>query len=193
MYGLIVEHQDQRVEKLELGRGNTTIGRRHGNMIRLLDPKVSGEHARIVWFYNKPYIQDLNSTNGTFVNGRRITGEHTLMDGDVITIGDNSIKFIQAETLPGHRKATDSTYATANNHDFEVLLERLPIPDSIQWFAQDAAGYWWGFEEKPRRTEQGWVETNMSNFIKLAKGEPNPDWANSLRPRPPETPDKAAP
>ncbi len=184
MYGLIIDYDDDHTERLELSRGTVTIGRRHDNQLRLLDPKISGRHARIVWLYNKPYIQDLNSTNGTYVNGERVR-QHTLLDGDIITLSSVTIKFIQEEKLKkkGFKQKINNSAKPADTDEFSELLNRLPIPESIKWFAQDASGYWWGFEAKPQRTEQGWIESDMSNYIKLAKGVVNESWSSSLRRR----------
>jgi len=186
MYGLIIEYDDDRSERLELSRGTITIGRRHDNHLRLLDPKISGRHARIVWLHNKPYIQDLNSTNGTFVNGERVR-QHTLLNGDVITLSSITIRFVQEETLKdkGFNKNINKSTAAddLDSDDFKKMLDRLPIPDSIKWFAQDAAGYWWGFVVKPERTEQGWTVNDMSNYVKLAKGIRTMPWSDSLRKR----------
>jgi len=184
MYGLIIDYDDDHTERLEMSRGTITIGRRHDNQLRLLDPKISGRHARIVWMQNKPYIQDLNSTNGTYVNGERVR-QHTLLNGDVITLSSVTIKFIQEEKLKnkGFNKKVTQANNTVGTEEFNELLGRLPIPEGIKWFAQDSTGFWWGFETKPQRTEQGWIENDMSNYIKLAKGSPTEAWSSSLRKR----------
>jgi FOG: FHA domain len=62
-----------------------TIGR-EGCEILLDNPQVSRKHAVIDRVNGKHVLRDVGSTNGTFVNGRRIT-EHTLVKGDIIQIG----------------------------------------------------------------------------------------------------------
>ena len=67
-----------------------TIGRHPLNDLRFdpeRDPDASSRHAEIRTLAGKATLHDLGSTNGTFVNGRRIAGEHTLADGDVIAFG----------------------------------------------------------------------------------------------------------
>ena len=64
------------------------IGRDPSNDIAINDPQVSRQHARITHQGPLLVIEDVGSTNGTFVNGMRLTGSHTLTNGDVINLGD---------------------------------------------------------------------------------------------------------
>ncbi|MFQ6101872.1 MAG: FHA domain-containing protein [Anaerolineae bacterium] len=65
-----------------------TLGRDPANSIVIDDPQVSRQHARIMRQGSLMVIEDLGSTNGTFVNGVRLTGPHTLANGDMIGLGD---------------------------------------------------------------------------------------------------------
>jgi predicted component of type VI protein secretion system len=74
----------------EWERGVTlSIGRDPGNRLMVNDPQVSRQHARITPQGGLMILEDLGSTNGTTVNGLRITGVHTLAHGDEIGLGDN--------------------------------------------------------------------------------------------------------
>lgn len=75
---------EQRFELKE----RTRIGRHGAIDIKLLDPKVSRQHADITVEGSTCRIIDLDSSNGTFVNGRRLTGSAELKHGDAIKIGD---------------------------------------------------------------------------------------------------------
>lgn len=66
--------------------GELCIGRAHDNDLAIDVPTVSAHHARIYTYLVASYIEDLNSTNGTFVNGKRIK-KHVLKSGDVIRLG----------------------------------------------------------------------------------------------------------
>lgn len=64
-----------------------TIGRLADNQVQLDHPLVSKRHAQVRQTTQGPVIQDLNSSNGTFLNGQRLSGEQLLNNGDVILIG----------------------------------------------------------------------------------------------------------
>lgn len=187
-----------------LERGTTHIGRRVENEIRLDDPTVSGRHAQIVWIYDAPYLQDLGSTNGSFVNDQRV-GRQELHDGDVIRVGRQELRFMttgQPVPVPAPRPrqapfAADPTPTprpsgalrndTLTFEQVRTLVERArsgggpPIPAEIHWVAQDATGTWWGFEHRPHAGGSGWREMELSSFVKLGRGRPNPNWRGSLQ------------
>ena len=68
------------------------IGRVKGNDIVLGKSNISKRHSRIVVKDGKIILIDLKSTNGTFVNGEKITGPHVMQEGDKIFIGDFTIE-----------------------------------------------------------------------------------------------------
>jgi len=83
-------HEDD-VREYALG-DTTTLGRIPTNDIRLLDEMVSGHHAKIIRFQNNYFIEDISSTNGSFVNGKRIR-KCVLKDGDKISFGPYKLMF----------------------------------------------------------------------------------------------------
>jgi pSer/pThr/pTyr-binding forkhead associated (FHA) protein len=80
------------IKEITLSQDLITIGRRHDNDIVIEAQTISGEHAAIVQLNNDAYIEDLNSTNGTQVNGQPVK-KHFLQDGDVIELVNYSIKY----------------------------------------------------------------------------------------------------
>jgi pSer/pThr/pTyr-binding forkhead associated (FHA) protein len=75
-----------------LGR-RTTIGRTPDNDLRIEADYVSRHHCVVLVNPERAIVEDLNSTNGVYVNGARIM-RHELQEGDVITIGDTSFRFV---------------------------------------------------------------------------------------------------
>lgn len=75
-------------------RDLTTIGRRGSNTVVLTDQYVSGNHAKITVKNNTLVLEDLNSTNGTFLNGQKITGRVKLFAKDKIAIGTAVFKVL---------------------------------------------------------------------------------------------------
>jgi pSer/pThr/pTyr-binding forkhead associated (FHA) protein len=73
--------------------GSTTIGRSVECELRLDDTYVSQQHARIFDRSGNWYVEDLGSTNGTFVNGERVEGRKQLHRGDLVQIGDTELRF----------------------------------------------------------------------------------------------------
>jgi hypothetical protein len=87
-----------------LTKERMTIGRRPTNDIHIDNLAVSGEHAVIVTIGNDSFLEDLNSTNGTLVNGKPIK-KHVLFHGDVIKFGKYELTYenkIQQKAPPSH-------------------------------------------------------------------------------------------
>lgn len=76
--------------------GVTTLGRSTANDIILKnDDYVSGTHARLTRHGGLLYVEDSNSTNGTYVNGKRAVGATPLRAGDIVRIGSTSFRFTE--------------------------------------------------------------------------------------------------
>ena len=73
-------------------RGPVIVGRSPGSDIVIGAGFVSGRHARFELMGQNLFVEDLNSTNGTAVNGQPISEPYALHNNDVVTIGDVAIK-----------------------------------------------------------------------------------------------------
>jgi pSer/pThr/pTyr-binding forkhead associated (FHA) protein len=73
-----------------------TIGRLPDNDVRIDNAAVSGHHGLIINILNDSFLEDLNSTNGTYVNGKLIK-KHALTHGDVITVGHHHLRFVDSQ------------------------------------------------------------------------------------------------
>ena len=76
---------------------SVVLGREEGVDISLRDPEVSRQHARVSWQAGTYVLEDLGSTNGTFLNGMQITGQRPLRPGDSIGLGQ-TILVLQPQT-----------------------------------------------------------------------------------------------
>ena len=79
--------------EFDLNKERITIGRRLGNDIHIDNLAVSGDHAVITTIGNDSFLQDLDSTNGTLVNGKSIK-KHVLHHGDIIEFGRYQIEYV---------------------------------------------------------------------------------------------------
>ena len=70
----------------ELSVNPTTVGRAEGNLLQIIEPAVSGRHCEILLRGNEVVVRDLKSTNGTFIQGERIT-EAILKPGRILRLG----------------------------------------------------------------------------------------------------------
>lgn len=92
MAKLIMSVDGTVLKEITLTKERTTLGRKPHNDIPVDNLAVSGEHAAIITILNDSFIEDLNSTNGTLVNGKPIK-KHFLQNNDVIEIGKHKLKY----------------------------------------------------------------------------------------------------
>lgn len=79
-----------------------TIGRDSANEIVINDAEVSRRHARLTFQGGKYVLEDLGSTNGTFVNGQRLAGPRVLKPGEVVSFGEQIVLVFEASNIdPG--------------------------------------------------------------------------------------------
>lgn len=91
---LILKFEQRELQECAVGTHPVSIGRLPDNNVVIDNPAVSGRHARVYREGNHYVLEDLKSTNGTFVNDKPVA-RHTLLDGDVIMVGKHTIAFTQ--------------------------------------------------------------------------------------------------
>jgi pSer/pThr/pTyr-binding forkhead associated (FHA) protein len=94
MARLILTLDGQVLAEYNMNKERYTVGRLPDNDIRIDNPAVSGHHSLIINILNDSFLEDLNSTNGTYVNGKLIK-KHALQHGDVITVGHHQLRFVE--------------------------------------------------------------------------------------------------
>ena len=93
MSHLVVTMDDKLVGEFPVNKDKMTIGRKSDNDICINNLAVSGYHSQIITVLDSSFLEDLNSTNGTYVN-TRLVKKHALEDGDLIDIGNHRIRFV---------------------------------------------------------------------------------------------------
>jgi pilus assembly protein CpaF len=88
MYAVVITDEGGVRRTLDFSKPELTVGRVQGNDIVLSKRNVSKQHARLTLKGEQPIVVDLNSTNGTWVNGRKINSPQSLKHGDKIYIAD---------------------------------------------------------------------------------------------------------
>ena len=81
------------IREVQVTKDRTSVGRRPYNDLVIDNLAVSGEHAVLLMSGNEVYLEDLNSTNGTFINGRAVK-KQALRDNDMVEIGKYKIKYV---------------------------------------------------------------------------------------------------
>jgi hypothetical protein len=106
---LIATVKGVEVQHVFLHKDRTTLGRKAGNDIVLDTMVVSGQHCAFdLVGVADVYLQDLGSTNGTYVNDHMVRERTRLNDGDVIAIGPYRIKYLQASEEPSSFSGTQA-------------------------------------------------------------------------------------
>jgi pSer/pThr/pTyr-binding forkhead associated (FHA) protein len=88
-YRLVVRQGPIPGQVFELNRNEVSIGRDISNDFVINDAEVSRKHARLILEGDRYKIEDLNSTNGTYIDGQRLIGPHVMAIGEIILFGDN--------------------------------------------------------------------------------------------------------
>ena len=107
MAKLLVTQGGQLISEHPILKECLTIGRKPDNDIVIDHVAISGHHAHVITLLNESFVEDLDSTNGTFVNGRRIQ-KYALHHGDVINLGEHQITYFN----PLGRSATREAEVT---------------------------------------------------------------------------------
>src|SRR5215469_15364333 len=100
-FRLIVRRGPQPNQIYELSKDSLIIGRDITNDIVINDPEVSRHHAKLTRGGSGYTLEDQGSTNGSFVNGQRLTGARPLNNGDLIGLGETVTLSFEGAGMPG--------------------------------------------------------------------------------------------
>ena len=146
---MIVSIDEVVIKEVQLTKDRTTLGRRPYNDVVIDNLAVSGEHAVILMSGADVVIEDLNSTNGTYVNGRAVK-KQLLQNGDSIEVGKYKIRFLtdnnqenfDEASAPKARPTLPSAQSTGfgNSGLMDNLESPAARPASIRVLSGAAAG-----------------------------------------------------
>ena len=123
MARLILSLDNQVLAEYNMTKERYTIGRLPDNDVRIDNPAVSGHHSLIINILNDSFLEDLNSTNGTYVNGKLIK-KHALQHGDVITIGHHQLRFSDQQAPETEQDEFEKTMVIpSGQHNAEQLAK----------------------------------------------------------------------
>jgi pSer/pThr/pTyr-binding forkhead associated (FHA) protein len=121
------------IKEVQLTKDRTTLGRRPYNDVVIDNLAISGEHAVFQMTGSDVFIEDLNSTNGTYVNGKAAKKQQ-LHNGDTVEVGKYKIKFVSEATSEGFEKTMMVKSASAG-------MASSAGPASISGPTSVASGY----------------------------------------------------
>ena len=123
MARLILSLDSQVLAEYNMSKERYTIGRLPDNDVRIDNPAVSGHHSLIINILNDSFLEDLCSTNGTYVNGKLIK-KHAFQHGNVVTIEHHQLRYVEP---------------VAEEEEQDDEFARTMIIDSSQEAVQQAA------------------------------------------------------
>jgi pSer/pThr/pTyr-binding forkhead associated (FHA) protein len=143
-YQLVVVRGRSASKTLRLADGITTVGRQEDCQLRIGSSQVSRKHCQLFEQGDRLVINDLKSSNGTFVNGKKIEGQQILKPGDVLTLGKVKFRVVKIDGTgmpkPGDTAVPEAPVSTGDSGssdefdiDFDDELEARAItpPETV--------------------------------------------------------------
>jgi len=128
---LIISLKDEVVDEMPIEKEIITIGRSTDNDLCLDNLAISGYHSQISNILDDCFLEDLDSTNGTFVNSK-IVKKHALNDGDIIDIGNHRIKYVTHLASSSANSEFERTPVMAVTYERNNMLKEEQNIQSIE-------------------------------------------------------------
>ncbi len=153
MARLILSLDNQVLAEYNMTKERYTVGRLPDNDVRIDNPAVSGHHSLIINILNDSFLEDLNSTNGTYVNGKLIK-KHALQHSDVITIGHHQLRFSDQQSNDTEQDEFEKTMVIPTGQQnagqlakAEAAAEKAAAKEQPESYIDAAAGVKLGADE----------------------------------------------
>src|SRR4029079_7122529 len=117
MFSVIISEKGGAERRESFDRTEINVGRVQGNDLMLPKGNVSKRHARLLYRDGRFIVTDLKSTNGTYVNGRKIAQATIVREGDKIYIGDFVLRL---DTMAGAGAGVDQPTPMADQHGDDI-------------------------------------------------------------------------
>ncbi len=111
----------------ELKVESTTVGRVEDNAFQIAEASVSSHHCEIITQGTECVVKDLNSTNGTFINGQKVTGQSPLKPGQILRLGQVELRYES-----GDGASAPAPAAPAPPPPKKLLEQTLAVPRGVQ-------------------------------------------------------------
>ena len=111
---------------LELSKSDMTIGRDLSNDFVINDVEVSRKHLRLTQRGEQVWVEDLGSTNGTFVNGQRLSGSHVLVPGELLSLGEHVTLVYEAVPFDPNATQVSGSGVAAPRSVSPIIPEKSP-------------------------------------------------------------------
>lgn len=117
----------------ELIAERNTIGRIEENTFQIADPSVSSRHCEVLLRGSDVVVKDLNSTNGSFIEGQQISGEAVLKPGQILRLGQIQMRLETGNAVTPQRPSVDSTMILPRGQGGVSLndLEKGPVGGNL--------------------------------------------------------------
>lgn len=169
-FRLIVRRGPQPNQSYELNKDIVTLGRDITNDIVINDPEVSRHHLRLTRGAGGFTVEDLGSTNGTFVNGQRLTGARPLRPGDMLGLGETVTLAYEttASAAPGLGDQQNGTIASPAQRGAQQYQSDQP-PQQYNYPQQQPSPY-----AQPQQPQQSPYGQPQSSYSPASPAAPAP-------------------
>src|SRR3984885_12492210 len=130
MFTIIISEKGGAERRETFDKNEINVGRVQGNDLMLPKGNVSKHHARLLFRDGRFIVTDLKSTNGTYVNGRKISQATIVREGDKIYIGDFVLR-LETPTQAAAAGGADATYGPGEDSQGRTPARVAPLPREI--------------------------------------------------------------
>jgi pSer/pThr/pTyr-binding forkhead associated (FHA) protein len=168
MARLILSLGGQVLTEVNMTKERYTIGRLPDNDVRIDNPAVSGHQSLIINILNDSFLEDLNSANGTYVNGKLIK-KHALQHGDVVTVGHHQLRFVEA--MQEEEEQEDEFASTMIIDDASDVIQQIAVEQAAVQRAASRGATEAAVAERPAPRIQGATRPTKASKIQVLNGK----------------------